>query len=684
MSNGLLGFTPTGMTRPIVETGTMDAASVPTTAAASLIQDPQARMRYYSQQMGIPMERFGVSDGRIVYRTDRGTLQAVSPGPLRSFVKGLGPSIPATGAALGTVGGSLFGPGGMVAGGTTGAMTGQYLREAMARQMAGQRISPFRVAAEGAIDLTASLTGMLIGKGLSRAAIKDAAKQFDRAIKQTGSTAANALKSTLDTVNRKYGTNIRITPAELTGNADLIAMQKALAGDPRTGETMAQFAAERGTQIGRAAGQAFEDIAPGAPPREVAGAQMARASEDAMVQLARDRARAGAPAYAEAFEKGAEVDVSRVVRAFEQSIKDNPRLGAKMRSALKFIATPVKNKEGTVVGYRPNKSVSLQFVQDNVKELMDDMIGAAKRAGRNKEALRLQEVQGTLLKEMDAQVSEYAGARKIWGDLSRPIDDVEGGILPLIANKNLRDFEYMGGRLFKNASPSSIAAAKANILKVDGGEKIWDSFTRGALESIWEGASKIRQGEISRPDVAASMAPARFWTDFGQGEGYKRLKAALSPDQMEAMDNLLKVMQASSRAIYTGTDTAAKESAQDLINKTGFQGLLQFASAPWRALGAASDATARQLQNVNVRKLADTITGEGSVETLKEIAAGREGGFFNERNLTIVGRALAQGGGIIRPMVTDGIAGREPAPIEELGKTPEAGYPGGASNPLNQ
>jgi len=672
------------MTRPIVETGTMDAASVPTTAAASLIQDPQARMRYYSQQMGIPMERFGVSDGRIVYRTDRGTLQAVSPGPLRSFVKGLGPSIPATGAALGTVGGSLFGPGGMVAGGTTGAMTGQYLREAMARQMAGQRISPFRVAAEGAIDLTASLTGMLIGKGLSRAAIKDAAKQFDRAIKQTGSTAANALKSTLDTVNRKYGTNIRITPAELTGNADLIAMQKALAGDPRTGETMAQFAAERGTQIGRAAGQAFEDIAPGAPPREVAGAQMARASEDAMVQLARDRARAGAPAYAEAFEKGAEVDVSRVVRAFEQSIKDNPRLGAKMRSALKFIATPVKNKEGTVVGYRPNKSVSLQFVQDNVKELMDDMIGAAKRAGRNKEALRLQEVQGTLLKEMDAQVSEYAGARKIWGDLSRPIDDVEGGILPLIANKNLRDFEYMGGRLFKNASPSSIAAAKANILKVDGGEKIWDSFTRGALESIWEGASKIRQGEISRPDVAASMAPARFWTDFGQGEGYKRLKAALSPDQMEAMDNLLKVMQASSRAIYTGTDTAAKESAQDLINKTGFQGLLQFASAPWRALGAASDATARQLQNVNVRKLADTITGEGSVETLKEIAAGREGGFFNERNLTIVGRALAQGGGIIRPMVTDGIAGREPAPIEELGKTPEAGYPGGASNPLNQ
>lgn len=683
MSNGLLGFAPTGMARPIVETGTMDAASVPTVAAASLIQDPQARMRYYSRQMGIPMERFGVSDGRIVYRTDRGTLQAVSPGPVRSFAKGTGPSLPAVGSALGTVGGASFGPGGMVVGGTTGAMTGQYLREALARQMAGQSISPFRVGFEGAIDLGASLTGLLIGKGLTRAAVKDAAKMFDTAIKQTGATASTALKNTLDAVNTKYGTNIRVTPAELTGNADLIAMQKALAGDPRTGETMAQFAAERGVQVGRAMGQALEDIAPGAPAREIAGAQMAQASEDAMVQLAKDRARAGGPAYVEAFEKGAEVDVSRVVKTFEQSIKDNPRLGAKLRSALKFIATPVKNKEGTVVGYRPNKGVSLQFVQDNVKELMDDMIGAAKRAGRNKEALRLQEVQGTLLKEMDTQVPEYAGARKVWGDLSRPIDDVEGGLLPLIANKNLRDFEYMGGRLFRNASPTAIAAAKTNILKVDGGEKIWDSFTRGALESIWEGASKIRQGEIARPDVAASMAPARFWTEFGQGEGYKRLKSALSPDQMEAMDNLLRVMQASSRAIYTGTDTAAKESAKDLVNRTGFQGLLQFATAPWRIPGAAGDATARQLQDVNVRKLADTITGEGSVETLKQIASGKDG-YFTERNLTIVGRALAQGSGIIRPMVTDGITGKEPAPIEELGKAPEAGYPGGASNPLNQ
>lgn len=684
MSNGLLGFTPTGMTRPIVETGTMDAAPVSTVAAASLIQDPQARMRYYSQQMGIPMERFGVSDGRIVYRTDRGTLQAVSPGPVRSFVKGTGPSFPAVGSALGGIPGFLLGgPPGGVAGGTTGAMTGQYLKEVLARQMAGQRISPFRVATEGAIDLGASLTGLLIGKGLTRAAVKDAAKMFDTAIRQTGATASTALKNTLDAVNTKYGTNIKITPAELTGNADLIAMQKALAGDPRTGETMAQFAAERGVQVGRAMGQALEDIAPGAPAREIAGAQMAKASEDAMVKLAEDRARIASPQYRKAFEQGKSVDVSRIVKAMADAIDTTPVYAPEIKKVLKFIADPVRNKSGKVVGYKPKPNISLEYIQDNVKEPLNDLVDEAFDRRARKKGTRLGELLGTLLKEMDAQVPEYAGVRKLYGDLSRPVDDVEGGLLPLIANKNLRDFEYMGSRLFKNASPSSIAAAKANILKVEGGQKIWDSFTRGALESIWEGASKLRQADLSRPDLASSNAPARFWTEFGQGEGYKRLKAALSPDQMEAMDNLLKVMQASSRAIYTGTDTAAKESAKDRINKTGFRGLLQFVSAPWRIPTAASDATARQIQDVNVRKLADTITGEGSVETLKQIAAGKDG-YFTERNLTIVGRAFAQGGGIIRPMVTDGMYGKEPAPLEELGKTPKGAYPGGASNPLNQ
>ena len=69
---------------------------------------------------------------------------------------------------------------------------------------------------------------------------------------------------------------------------------------------------------------------------------------------------------------------------------------------------------------------------------------------------------------------------------------------------------------------------------------------------------------MSRPDLGAGMA-VEFWAVFGCGD--KRLKAALSPDQMLAMDNLLEVMKAASRAVYTGTDTAAKESAKETLQK---------------------------------------------------------------------------------------------------------------------
>ena len=112
-----------------IASGTSGAASIPTVAAASLIQDPEARIRYYAEKMGIPKERFGIADGNIVYQTPEGKLQRVSPGFMREVAKGLGPSFPAVGSALGTIPGLLMAatpaaPAAIptaIAGGTTGA-----------------------------------------------------------------------------------------------------------------------------------------------------------------------------------------------------------------------------------------------------------------------------------------------------------------------------------------------------------------------------------------------------------------------------------------------------------------------------------------------------------------------------------------------------------------------------------
>ena len=653
-------ISPAPMRMPIAS-GTSGAASIPTVAAASLIQDPEARIRYYSQQMGIPAERFGIADGNIVYQTPEGTLQRVSPGFAREVAKGLGPSLPAAGSALGTIPGLLMAgtpaaPAAIptaVAGGSAGAMGGQYVRELLARQMAGQRISPFRVGTEGAIDMAASLTGALIGKGLTKAAATQAAEQFRQALKTGAGDAAQALRQTLANVNAKYGTRISLTPAELTGSADLIAAQKALTGDPRTSETMAQFAQDRAEQIGVATTQMLESLAPRAGTPEATGRGLATAAGEAVTQLSKERFAASRPDYAKAWEAGSSVNL----QPFDALLTETADKFQPLKNTLKRIRAnytkPAKVNGETRSVIRDD--VNLEYVQDNIKEALDDEIGIAIKSGANKKALRLQELQGKLLQEMDRQVPEYAGARQVWGDLSRPIDEVEAGILPILANKNIRDFEYMGARFLTSSSPAAIAQAKQNILKVEGGQDVWDATVRGALTHQWEKANKVPMSYMSRPDLVAARAPAVFWSSMvGNKDQMKRLEAAMSPQQLEAFNNLAKVMQAASRAMYTGSDTAAKESAKELLDQTNMAGTaMKYALAPWAIPGAMKDAAGRAMSDANVKKLANVLTNSDAVEALMALRAGQGGKWFNERNMMIAGRSLAQGGMIGGELVTD-------------------------------
>jgi len=673
--------TGAGQISRVIETGTEGAARPVDVAMASVIQDPNARMRFYSERMGIPIERFGVSGGDIVYRTDVGTLQKVAPGFIRETAKGLGPSFPAGGAAIGTILGVPYGPPGMVGGGVAGATVGQTGREFLAKGMAGQRPSPLRITQEALLEAAGAAGGWFIGKGLTRAAARDAASMFSEATKTAGTTAVRALQETVDAVNKKYGTKITLTPAELTGDANLVAVQKALSGSPITGETMSQFAQARGGQIGSAMEQALRGIAPSAPAREIAGGALSEAAEQSIINLEKARSRAGSPAYRIAFEEGEQVSISGFDALLQQKIKDFPRLSAKLNKIRRFYTDPVTDAGKRVVDRQPREGLGLEFIQNNVKETLDDMIGEAAARNRGKEVRQLQELLGNLLLSLDKQAPAFAGARKAWGDLSRPIDAAEGGVLPMLANKNIRDFEYMGSRFFNTTSPSAIRQARENILSVEGGKDIWDAFTRGSIEGIWEQASKIRMGEIPRPELAASMAPARFWTNFGQGEGYKRLKAALDPEQMEAMDNLLKVMEAASKAIYVGTDTAAKEAAKDLVNTTGGAGALRFVLNPFGIPGALSDVTGRQITNANQRRLAELITNEGSVEQLQKIVAGQGGKYFNERNMTILGTALTQSSGYAGLRVGGGMYGVEPDPLSlETPQAPARSTPSGAGS----
>lgn len=665
MADNIFDIAPSPQRMPIRST-TEGAASIPDVATASLIQDPRSRIQYYSEQMDIPMSRFGIADGDIVYQTDRGDLQRVSPGVLRGIAKGVGPTFPAVGGAVGAIGGGLLGAmaggvgavPGLATGGVLGASGGQAIRENIASLIADQPVSYGRIATEGAIDLAGTLAGALIGKGVSRVAATKAAKDFSVAMKTSAGDVARSLSSTLEQLNRQMGTRITLTPAELTGDAGLIGVQKALQGDPRTAETMVQAGQDRAEQIAIAAAKTFQQVAPSAPMPEATGRELATAAGEAVKALGKQRAAIAGPAYKRIEDAPISLTASVVsketgqaVKPFDvllsQAINDFPRFSGELRRLRGLYTVKSTNEAGETV-VTPRADMDLKFVQNNLKEGLDDLIGAALRSGSNKKAMKLQELQGQLLLSMDAQVPAYAAARKAWGDLSKPIDEVVGGVLPALANKNIKDFEYMGQKFLTSSSPAAIKQAKENITMIEGGQDVWDATVRGALEGIWEGANKIPMSYISRPELVATVAPARFWAAVaGDPKQKKRLESALSEKQLLALNNLVSVMGAASRAMYTGSDTAAKESAKDLLEASNAAGTaMKYALAPYRILGAMSDAAGRKISDANAKKLAEVITRGDSVEELIKIRAGQGGKFFNTVNMAHVGAALARLGSV--------------------------------------
>ena len=611
-----------------VNQGTAGAADISDVAVASMANDPKSQIRYYSQQMDVPEDKFGIVGGQIAYVDKGGKLQAVAPGTARGIAGGFGPSFPAVGGALGSIGGGLLtaptGPGaiaGAAGGGVLGASSGQFIREAMSKGLMGQEMSAGRVATEGAIDLFATTAGLLVGKGLSRAAATRAAKEFTASMKGGAKSAAAALQSALDNVNALYGTKIKLTPAEITNSAKLRSQQIALGNDPQVSQQLEDFTVSRGREAEGAFLKYLNDLSPIAD-RDAAGEALSGASQRAMAAIKAKRVAEGSPVYQQAFKEAKDaggVDISFAVKVLDDTAEKFPPA----QEVLKKI------RASMMPGGKP--VADLEMVQNSIKEQLDDAISAASRDGKNKLANRLGDVQKALLDSMDEQVPTFKAARELWGDLSRPVNRAEGGILPSLAGKGEKDFEYMGARFLATASPSEIARAKSNILgsKLQGsaryreGLDAWNATLRGYLETRWEQAGRIYKSSIGRQDIGKAAQPASFWAELmGDTAQRRRLEEAMSPLQYRAFKNLMDVFEASGRALNFNSTTVAQLGGREAIKSGGMaKGIAASAVDPVGIFRRMGKGVEDIFDGANAQLLVDVITNEGSVKELLKIGS---------------------------------------------------------------
>ncbi len=619
-------------------------APVSDVAIASLAEETPARIRYYSQAMGIPEKRFGVAQGQLVYADPQGNLQAVEPGFMRQFARGVGPSFPAVAGTAGTILGGLggaaaFGAGavpGAAAGGITGAASGQALRDVLAREFTGQPLSPTRPLREGAYDLGATVAGLMIGKGVSRVVATRAAQELNRQVLQQGRTVMDALSDTVAKVNKQYGTNIRLTPAEVSNAAKLRAQQMALENRPTVAQRLEDFYASRGAEADTAMQGYLRGLSPQASP-EAAGEGLQSSADMALNMLKKQRTTQGSPVYREAFEEAGFVDTKPVMDEIDNQIKfAGPELKRALRKTKGLMQETYTNAQGKTVS---EPIGDLEVLQNRVKETLDDEIGALYRAGRNKAATRLGNVQTKLLSVSDEASSKYAEARKLWGDLSDPISRAEGGILPRLAGKTQKDFEYMGGRFLSSASPSEIGRARDLILKTDGGQANWDATLRGYLGQRWENAGRVFKSQISRPSLGKAAQPSTFWAEMvGNPEQQRRLQAAMSPQQWTAFKNLMDVFEASGRATNYNSTTAAQLQGQELLDATG-KGASLYKSAvnPFGVPARMEAWIADTVTDANLQRIVDVITTKESVDELLKISTLSTG---RDRGLMLAAKAL--------------------------------------------
>ena len=594
---------------------------------ASLANDPQSRLRYYANEMGVPESELAVSNGNIFARGEDGRYYNVEAGTMNQIAKGLGPSMPAVGGAVGGILGLSLGPVGAAGGGITGAASGQGAREALSSLIMDQEPSGGRIVFEAGLDLASTVAGLLVGKGLTKAAATKAGKELNSMLSKGGMAAMDALEEVLKRVNTEYGTNIRLTPAELSNSTKLRAQQMAVDNYPEQSQRMADFYKNRAGESDAAfGGMLNKEFGPDVSP-DVAGGRLVQNAQQAEKQLTKDVSDQGSPLYTRAFaeaEAKGGVNIKPVVDFMLKTEREFPSAADGIKQLRDMVMTVEQRNTPSGVVDHVKYENNLEVLQDGVKETLDDLIGAAVTSGKGKLASRYMKIKDKLLSELDTQVPSYGVARDNWTKLMSAKGLAEGGMIPSLAGKKLKDFEEMGRLFFSGSSPSEIGRVRQSILKTDAGAENWNAVLRGYLDQQWSKAGRVYKAQLSDPTKAGVIQPLTFWADMvGDTRQMARLKSAMTTTQWEAFKRLADVFEATGRASNFNSTTVRQSAGKEMLEPASWGGEIAKTVVnfnPLSILSRAQEGVQKIINEGNVSRIVDVLTNGESIKELLKIS----------------------------------------------------------------
>lgn len=516
------------------------SAGIGDTAVASLASDPAQRMQYYSQQRGVPIDRYKVIQGRVAYLDKKGDWRyEESPNFLphsmaeagQQIASGVGPAIPAiAGGAVGIASSPLMltGPAGLgvslAATGAAGAGA-EAVRQGLADKFVAPReIDKGKILMEGAQAMVGQGLGAGLGALEQRYAVPD--------IGRLNTPAADALEAKAGRMNPP----IQLTPAESTNLASLKSQQKMLGNMPQTSDDMAAFYANRQTnQITPNVENFLASVSP-EQSATVAGMKGRDAAKSAIEKMAKERTAAASPAYESVVKPENIVDPAKLKNLLNDDF---------FREQI----AAVKNE--SLAGMKDFADTSLP-VLDKVKKNLDYAIAQAALAG-DRDKVRLLKIR---LRQMvgkngavDLAYPDYPVARALFAKKSPEFDEVANGVLKSISKMKDPRAQDAARLLFgEGSSDKQITIAVNTLTKRD--PETLQALKRAFLQAEWESAGKqtlagesVNQGAKFRLSL------------FGDAPSQRRIKAMLSPQEHSALQDMADVLEASGRVKPLGSDT---------------------------------------------------------------------------------------------------------------------------------
>jgi len=578
--------------------------------------DKQAAIKFFAEKRGLPTSRYRVVDGEIAYQADDGKFYKEIAGPAATaayYAPDILEMIPgfATGIATAplTLGGPLGVTASMAATGGVDALT-NLLRQQIGQQVGGQDINLGQVALSG-----------LIGGGTQ--AIPAVAKAVNQR-NLVRDIATMDQQSARKLINQANQQGVFLTPAEITNLSSLMGQQKILGNVPASSQKLNTMYQQREVQQIRPAVENFlANISPVSDVAE-AGARGQAALKDARELIKTERTAIVDPIYKDAFASSVPVDVSPVVSKIDDYLKTAK--GSQRSTLLKmkdllYTEKPRLNEAGDVVMEKSldDRLPALQNSKFEIDKMFKEDTFTSMDA---KIQAQLTDLQKDLVAQMGKENPAYIEANKKFEEASKPLnrfDTSKAGLsLTAVSPDNLNQFSK---RLFESNSVPAIRYAKQQIQKVD--PDAWDAVTRAYMQDVWTKAKTPAKNQRGM-----KLDTGNSWQNMliGDENSQAALRAALSPQQFQALTDLASVLEASARVQKLGSDTAFnqeimkqwKDQAKgDPIAMVAIGGGTLLQPQNWGKM-IADWAVERRFAN-DADKLASIITSPDGINRLKEL-----------------------------------------------------------------